>query len=503
MRDCHPENEYHQQLLSEATKRSHIIYKVPVRDGNDSSTREFLVGGMMYASPSVIGRGAKVSVGYDMKDGVLVLLKDSWRIVAAHVHPEHEVYARLKEHKVPHVGNVVCGGDVGDNDPSTVYLRYITRKHHRRQHYRLVLKEIGRPLSEYQSEYHPPCYLSAALLGKFYRFEEDAKILHRDISPNNTVIVERPSGGCVAILIDWDLCKYKEDMMKPPTQYNRSGTYVFMSALLLNFSAKRNEVSDDLESFVHLVNWFALDHHQHNYVNSREDFAIFIEHMYKAGSRSQSQNGLIMGNPAKLMSMQSGIAEFMLPRSPVLQELIKALMKLAKDHYATVDFAALEARRNSGNTAQGTHPPFSPPDVTDVNWDLIDEDEQIALKRNSSASSSSSVPPSLVQQPPLTPFGLLYDHRAITAILRQKMGEARAEIKAFKISSTVPLPPATSPPRPPQDLKWLNTKMPDSQIDQLPQLHFTVDIPASSATGPIPNVPQDLDDGFISERNPE
>ena len=38
--------------------------------------------------------------------------------------------------------------------------------------------------------------------------------MHRDVSVGNILIVEKGRGECqrIAILCDWDLCKYKEEM---------------------------------------------------------------------------------------------------------------------------------------------------------------------------------------------------------------------------------------------------------------------------------------------------
>ncbi|KAL4243718.1 EKC/KEOPS complex subunit BUD32 [Abortiporus biennis] len=487
IRKCRPPTEYQRHLLYEATKPSEIIYKVSVGDGDGSSKREFLVGGMMYTSPSVIGRGSKVSVAYDMKDKVLVLLKDVWRIVATHVHPEHEVYARLKANNVPYVANLVCGGDVGGDNDTTVSQHYLVRKYRRRKHYRLALKEIGCPLSDYKSEYLLACYIYAVLTAHQYAWE-DAHILHRDISPNNIVLVETEYGDYIAILIDWDLCKYEEDMMKPPTQYNRSGTYVFMSALLLNFPTKRHEVSDDLESFIHLVNWFALDHHKNSLADNSEDFTYFIKRMYEAGYQNPKDT---KNKPAKLESMETGRPGFKLPQSPGLQGLITALMKLAKGHYATVDIAALEAQRSSANPAQDTPEPLVDESISptrlSANVRMIREQRSRKSATTSSdqlltsdtiqqcdtdptaIDNSSSMPASSDKQPPSTPSGWLYNHEKIVAIFFEKIREAEREMEEVKRENTMPLP-ATR--RPLKDRKWLNSKLPHSQIDQLPSIQF-------------------------------
>lgn len=63
-----------------------------------------------------------------------------------------------------------------------------------------------------------------------------AGVLHRDISDNNIVIheIERKDENgkvtgvdIVALLIDWDLCKYSDELDKGPTQKNRSVCTMF------------------------------------------------------------------------------------------------------------------------------------------------------------------------------------------------------------------------------------------------------------------------------------
>ena len=51
-------------------------------------------------------------------------------------------------------------------------------------------------------------------------------ILHRDISGHNILIFKyRDSTGALrsyGLLIDWGLCKYMRDQVKPPSQLSRS-----------------------------------------------------------------------------------------------------------------------------------------------------------------------------------------------------------------------------------------------------------------------------------------
>jgi len=98
-----------------------------------------------------------------------------------------------------------------------------------------------------------------------------AKILHKDISSGNILIV-----GDAGILIDWELCRRIDT--ETARSYEKTvslftfstiawsdclvyqGTYQFVSArLLLNTTQEHvHNVGDDLESFVHVLTWAAI-----------------------------------------------------------------------------------------------------------------------------------------------------------------------------------------------------------------------------------------------------
>ena len=52
---------------------------------------------------------------------------------------------------------------------------------------------------------------------------EKAELLHRDISESNILIYEDPKTRKVgALLIDWDLCRFKKDLPRGPVEKSRS-----------------------------------------------------------------------------------------------------------------------------------------------------------------------------------------------------------------------------------------------------------------------------------------
>ncbi|KAI0791329.1 hypothetical protein C8Q75DRAFT_732431 [Abortiporus biennis] len=490
MRSHVPTNNYHLELLQKATKGSEIIYKVPVQDGN--TTRDFLVGRTLYSSPSIIGRGSKVFVAYDMKDHRLVLLKDVWRVLSSCLHPEHEVYAKLKASNVKHIATVVCAGDVVGPYTRTLTQEYITvGRYHNLQHYRLVLGEIGRPLCEYRSEDSLLRYILHILYAHWSAWTK-AGILHGDISPNNIVLVENSSGTTVAILIDWDLCKYKEDIMKEsPTQSqqsNRSGTYVFMSALLLNFPKKRHELSDDLESIIHLINWFALDYHQHDLSHRPDDFAIHVNWIYLPRSSrflddNDDSHSVPIDKIEKLRCMRNGDPRFELVRSPGLQELITSLMKLAKKHYATVDFEALKTKpvvASPPSVKQSHSQTFPDAAKLEANHKIVAhilaEFRKTSVLTDSDETSSSyqaNTPAKTNDNKPTIFSGFLYDHKDMIRIIAHKYRESKAEIMMIQKAGGLGV-------RPGFEFKWKPSKI-SGQLEKLPVVEFYYDSERSSS----------------------
>ncbi|KAH7908628.1 hypothetical protein BJ138DRAFT_336282 [Hygrophoropsis aurantiaca] len=81
---------------------------------------------------------------------------------------------------------------------------------------------------------------------------EKCSVLHLDISTGNIVITRE---GC-GILNDWDMAKIIgiEGAPRP----GRTGTWLFMSARMLQNPEKIHEIQDDMESFVHVLIYIAL-----------------------------------------------------------------------------------------------------------------------------------------------------------------------------------------------------------------------------------------------------
>ncbi|KAL4243859.1 EKC/KEOPS complex subunit BUD32 [Abortiporus biennis] len=254
---------------------------------------------------SPFGRSTKGFVALDVDEMKLKFLKDCWRYDNVKYHAEHEVYEKLRAAKVNNIAKVEGGGDVVDaeGEPQVTaahwYLRRGKIKHLALVHYRLLIRQLGTPLKEYTWSNKLCYYLFLVILAHEGAFK--AGILHRDISPNNIMIDEAPEAiGEEAFLIDWDLCRYLHELNNGPTQKKRSGTWAFISALLLKYPSKQHELSDDLESFIHVLHWFCLQFHVHNlrpsYQLSDTLSSVYFE--------ARPQAGYDKGGDTKLRNMQ-------------------------------------------------------------------------------------------------------------------------------------------------------------------------------------------------------
>ncbi|CDO77504.1 hypothetical protein BN946_scf184912.g3 [Trametes cinnabarina] len=144
--------------------------------------------------------------------------------------------------------------------------------------------------------------------------------LHRDISAGNVLIhprcVEvdgRMEELRVGILADWELAK---KVVKPMTedaarQPHRTGTWQFMSASALNHPTKRIIVQDDMESFFHLILYFAIRFLPHNC----ENVGAFMDRYFDGHVEA---NGVCYAGEKKYMAMTNGNLSTLQPDLPLV-----------------------------------------------------------------------------------------------------------------------------------------------------------------------------------------
>ncbi|KAH9944879.1 hypothetical protein B0H21DRAFT_823036 [Amylocystis lapponica] len=300
----------------------------------------------------------EVLVPYTKK---LVFLKDSWRSDdSEHIPPERKTYQRLHAKGVRFIATLICAGDVGVPARRTRTQEFASEiVLDARVHYRLVVKQVGRPLEDYEHSRE-----MVTVVRDVFQAHEDAwlkaEVLHGDVSPGNILIDDDAKAGdyCiikdprrpVGFLNDWYLCKYKEDLTKGATQ--RSGTWQIMSALLLRYPGKPSALSDDLEVFVHTLTWLSLKYH-----SIRQDDRGFLElHVYSIYEFWMiNTHGDYIGSLQKLHLMQNGMRMYPLVDEQSLEHLLGKLMACCASHYATVDLDELER-----NTQPSSDPPLAP-----------------------------------------------------------------------------------------------------------------------------------------------
>ncbi|KAI0827916.1 hypothetical protein BC628DRAFT_1317592 [Trametes gibbosa] len=237
-------------------------WKLAVPDSDTKKVRYFLVGKPHFRAPGVIGRTTRgyIALAEDDENTTFVYLKDAWRVDSDDIDQEGVTLARLKEHKVAYVPTLICHGDLAGQDTSSTIALWKTchpgekdcpLKAH--QHYRLVVKEVGKPLDEFTNGAE---LITAILCAVSAHAQAYARgIIHRDISAGNILLYPKPGKGrgWRGLLNDWELAKNLADRKEKGRQPDRTGTWQFMSVNSLDKPTKVITVPDELESFFHVT----------------------------------------------------------------------------------------------------------------------------------------------------------------------------------------------------------------------------------------------------------
>ncbi|KAI0634524.1 hypothetical protein C8Q77DRAFT_1073085 [Trametes polyzona] len=322
-----------------------------------------LVGRPIHTADSLVGRGTRTFVGYDLTEKTLLIIKDYWRTVSEDRPSESEIYQHLYEklgrkRVLNHFPTLRGAGDVPlssssagarsldaatsvnheheqgrDQRPQpltaiwqetlTQQLRPVGATTPPRRHCRLVVKEICRTLDEFTTPLELVYAIRSALIA--HRVAWEAGVLHRDISPGNILLYDDPETKKVQVLLsDWDQARTREQLNRGiATQRVRSKPY---------------ELSDDLESFVHVLHWCTLRYLPHDLSGLEHATTLtktFSEYFDNAPHTAH-------GN-LKFANMRSG-ALLAAPKSSVaipLTGLFDDLSRMCKEHYDTIDFAKL------------------------------------------------------------------------------------------------------------------------------------------------------------------
>ncbi|KAH9936628.1 uncharacterized protein B0H18DRAFT_1165261, partial [Fomitopsis serialis] len=255
------DSDWHKTQFKATLAPGWPIYKVSSDNGRKPE-RKFLVGKPYFMSDSPIGGGTRGYIAYDVAEHRLVFFKEYWRVDEPTYHPEGEVYLELHKHGVQYIATPIAAGDVcgaTGEARSTRAQAFLEGSPPKLIQYRIILLEIGKPLKEYETSYDLVVAMYCCLTAHQEAWGK-AHILHRDISSGNLLLccVVTKDGDItwIGILVDWGLCKYANELGKPSVLKPRSGTWRFISAVLLVYPGHfAHAVWHDLESFIHVLHW--------------------------------------------------------------------------------------------------------------------------------------------------------------------------------------------------------------------------------------------------------
>ncbi|OBZ74000.1 hypothetical protein A0H81_06312 [Grifola frondosa] len=259
-----------------------LRYKLAVED-KERGTRYFLVGKPQHISSGLVGHGTRSYVAIDVEKEEFVHLKDHWRL-------DYDVMDEEEKQ------------DEKDGHP----LR--TGGPHLEVHYRLVEKEVGQPLSEFETSLELVKLISDCIIA-----HEDAvkfaRVFHRDVSPGNMIMypVEETDHEGVTehiwtgLLNGWELSEAiaKPGLADAARRANRIGAWQFRSSAILDDKRRRPMIEDELESFFYVLVYYGVRYLKHN----SEDVASFMLAFFE---RCSFSNGEYSCGLDKRLAIHSG-----------------------------------------------------------------------------------------------------------------------------------------------------------------------------------------------------
>ncbi|KAK7442200.1 hypothetical protein VKT23_016172 [Stygiomarasmius scandens] len=259
------------------------------------------------AVQSVNGRCTRVFEVFDPESGKCVTLKDSWRVASSAIKPEGKVYARLAAKQVCNVLTCLMAGDINPSCPDhrTRTQMYSPDKHFRSHiHYRIILKEVCEGnITKFKDTKELITFLRDALIGH-HDASTKCSLLHRDVSIGNILIYhDKDTGKRCGLLGDWEMSEDMNDLAAA-RQTKRTGTWQFMSAVLLSQRTSSvsgrlvHSISDDLESFFHVLTWTALQYTHHDLTGGQ--LSYLLHYVYDTVKYEQNK---VLGGDGKIGAM--------------------------------------------------------------------------------------------------------------------------------------------------------------------------------------------------------
>lgn len=131
---------------------------------------------------------------------------------------------------------------------------------------------------------------------------------------------------------------------------------MFLSGLIVLFPGKPYELSDDLESFVHVLVIQLLRYHEHIY---SDDPSSLYQHVMGKYINTSSASGYRAGQPTKMSDMKYGTVTSILLHeeqiSPAFLALLTALVRLCQQHYQLLDEMKMRKKLQENPVYQGLH----------------------------------------------------------------------------------------------------------------------------------------------------
>ncbi|KAI9062376.1 hypothetical protein FKP32DRAFT_1574173, partial [Trametes sanguinea] len=291
--------------------------------------KDFLVGQPTFTAPGLVSRGTRGYIALSVSDPgtPLVFLKDCWRVVDGRSEREGDILSDLNQKGVTNIPTILYHGDVAGQvkkfqalcklmhatqatgtleDIQSDVAGYPTVQ---RQHYRLVVREVGLPLQEFRSGQELVSVIIDAVMAHEDAFKR-AKVLHRDISVGNILIVPPIGGNGTAngqgLLADWELSKRVEPDVEEPRHSARTGTWQFLSVRALTQPHAQVEIADELESFLHVMLYCAIRYLPHNCENAGGFISNFFDDRVR-NNGAESTCGLLkysVMTQAKLLTLE-------------------------------------------------------------------------------------------------------------------------------------------------------------------------------------------------------
>ncbi|EJF59438.1 hypothetical protein DICSQDRAFT_181948 [Dichomitus squalens LYAD-421 SS1] len=252
------------------------------------------------------------------------------------------------------------------------------------EHYRIVVAEVCLEVTSFLYGQQLARVIMHCIIGHRQAVER-CRILHRDVSAGNILILPTIKSGWIywtGILSDWELSKFlpADEAELKARQPHRTGTWYFMSIRSLAYPHRPLGIPDELESFLHVIIFFAI-----RFICSNCSLSVVHSFMedYFDGMTNQGSNRYtcstskistirearlchghlniaFMGGADKLGKDDQPLEGDGHPRHP-LRDLLADLLKLFQARYAVEEWEASSARLDEAKKAV---PEPSPPSLT-------------------------------------------------------------------------------------------------------------------------------------------